>query len=923
MPATRNHQSATPTESPLGKPVETPWSRDAQEVLAELRVSPDRGLDDPEVKKRRDRFGINQLREARRASVWTILAHQFQSLIILLLVVAAVVAFLFGDWVEGIAIGAVIIINAAIGFFTELPAKRSMEALQRMGQVQAKVRRRGRTQEISAADLVPGDIVLLEGGDVVTADLRLFQASNLQADESALTGESVPVEKNVEQLKNDLPLAERRNMLFKGTAVTRGSGEGVIVATGMETELGQISHLVAEAKEEATPLEKRLDQLGRRLIWVTLVIAIFVATSGIMAGKELVLMVETAIALAVATIPEGLPIVATIALARGMWRMAQRNALINRLSAVETLGATNTIFTDKTGTLTENRMTVRRIALASSDEVEIEGEGLQTEGRFTIEGRPADPQKHEILRAALSVGVLCNNASLPSEGRSDQPVGDPMEVALLVAGAKAGLSKDRLLKEKPKAREEAFSAESKKMATFHEHDHGYRVAVKGSPEAVLEVCSRRLDREAEREMSEADRKQWLERNDRMASGGLRMLALAAKNVESAEAEPYENLTFLGLVGLLDPPREDVSPAIADCHKAGVRVIMVTGDQPATARNIAAAVGLVESADVEVMRGSELKSAGELSDSERQRLLQTPIFARISPQQKLDLITVHQENGAIVAMTGDGVNDAPALKKADIGIAMGQRGTQVAREAADMVLKDDAFSSIVAAIAQGRVIFTNIRKFTFYLLSCNVSEVLVVSLAATVNAPLPILPLQILFLNLVTDVFPALALGVGEGDPSAMQRPPRDPRETILTRRHWYAIGGYGTLITASVLGAFALAFTWLQMEADSAVTVSFLTLAFAQLWHVFNMRDRGSHFWRNDITQNTFVWGALALCVALLLAAMYVPGLAAILKVKRLDAQGWLLVTAMSLLPLLVGQLIKPRLAEESETARRTDRSRH
>ena len=911
MAATGNHRQANRNQNE--SPSKFPWSREPREVLADLQVSPDQGLDDPEVKKRRDRFGINQLREARRASVWTILAHQFQSLIILLLVVAAGVAFLFGDWVEGIAIGAVIAINAAIGFFTELRAKRSMEALQRMGQVQAKVRRRGRTQEISAADLVPGDIVLLEGGDVVTADLRLVQASNLQADESALTGESVPAEKNVERLQNDLPLAERRNMLFKGTAVTRGSGEGVIVATGMETELGQISQLVSEAKEEATPLEKRLDQLGRRLIWVTLVITVFVAISGIMAGKDLMLMVKTAIALAVATIPEGLPIVATIALARGMWRMAQRNALINRLSAVETLGATNTIFTDKTGTLTENRMTVRRIALASSEDVEIEGEGLETEGRFTRKDQDIDPSKHEILRAALSVGVLCNNASLPSEGR--QPVGDPMEVALLVAGAKAGLGKDRLLEEKPKAREEAFSTESKKMATFHEDDGGYLVAVKGSPEAVLDVCSRRLDREGEREMSDADRKQWIERNDRMASGGLRMLAVAAKNVESVEAEPYENLTFLALVGLLDPPRQDVRTALAACHRAGVRVIMVTGDQPATARNIAQAVGLVDSADVEVMHGSEIKSAGELSDIERQRLLQTPIFARISPQQKLDLITVHQENGAIVAMTGDGVNDAPALKKADIGIAMGQRGTQVAREAADMVLKDDAFSSIVAAIAQGRVIFTNIRKFTFYLLSCNVSEVLVVALAATVNAPLPILPLQILFLNLVTDVFPALALGVGEGDPSVMQRPPRAPRETILTRRHWYAIGGYGALITLSVFGAFALAFTWLQMEADSAVTVSFLTLAFAQLWHVFNMRDRGSSFWRNDITRNAFVWGALVLCVALLLAAMYVPGLAAILKVERLGAEGWLLVSAMSLLPLLVGQFINPRLAEENEAA--------
>jgi len=384
-----------------------------------------------------------------------------------------------------------------------------------------------------------------------------------------------------------------------------------------------------------------------------------------------------------------------------------------------------------------------------------------------------------------------------------------------------------------------------------------------------------------------------------------MLALAAKSTESADVEPYNNLKFLGLVGLLDPPRKDVQPALTACQEAGVNVVMVTGDQPATARNIARVVGLAESDEGSVIRGNELKGADELSDNERQRVLQTPIFARISPQQKLDLITVYQRSGAIVAMTGDGVNDAPALKKADIGIAMGQRGTQVAREAADMVLKDDAFSTIVDAIQQGRVIFTNIRKFTLYLLSCNLSEVLVVSIASLLNAPLPILPLQILFLNLVTDVFPALALGVGEGNPAVMKHPPRDPQETILTHRHWYAIGAYGILITASVLGAFALAFVWLHKETTVAVTISFLTLAFAQLWHVFNMRDHGSDFWRNDITQNLFVWGALVLCIGLVLAAVYLPVFAVLLKLERLGASSWLLVLFTSLLPWTGGQVFQ------------------
>jgi Ca2+-transporting ATPase len=893
----------------------TPWSRDYQDVLEDLSVDLDRGLDESEVKARRKRYGTNRLRQAKQKSVWAILAHQFRSLIVLLLAVGAAVSFLFGDWVEGAAISAVIAINAAIGFITELHAIRSMEALRHMGQVKARVRRRGRAQEIPAAELVPGDVIVLERGDIVTADLRLLRASKLQADESALTGESVPVEKNIERLEPDVLLGERHNMLFKGTAVTRGSGEGVVVAIGMQTELGQISHLVEEAKEEATPLEKRLDRLGHRLIWVTLGIAIFVAFSGILVGKDLMLMVETAIALAVATIPEGLPIVATIALARGMWRMAQRNALVNRLSAVETLGATNTICTDKTGTLTENRMTVARITLPTSEDIEIGGEGLETTGKFIVNGEPLDTLKHETLRAALTVAVLCNNASLPSKDETGKALGDPLEIALLVVGAKAGLRQKSLREDMPQVREEAFDAESKMMATFHEDDHGIRVAVKGSPETVLEVCSRLRSQGGEQQMNAAERLQWLKRNEQMAAEGLRVLALATKTVDTVDAAPYQNLTFLGLVGLLDPPRRDVAAALAACRDAGVRVVMLTGDQPATAGNIAQAVGLAESDKIEVMRGCDLKGADELSDAERRRVLQTAIFARISPKQKLDLIALYQQNGAIVTMTGDGVNDAPALKKADIGVAMGQRGTQVAREAADMVLKDDAFSTIVMAIAQGRVIFTNIRKFVFYLLSCNVSEVLVVSIAAMANAPLPILPLQILFLNLVTDIFPALALGVGEGDPSVMHRPPRDPHEAILTRHHWYAIGGYGTLITASVLGAFALAFTWLQMGTTSAVTISFLTLALAQLWHMFNMRDQGSGFWFNDITRNPFVWSALALCIGLLLAAVYVPGLAVVLKVERLDFDGWFLALAMSLLPWMIGQILRCRLTGKTKSS--------
>lgn len=880
-----------------------PWSLSRQEILEELDASLDQGLNAAEVNRRRKRYGPNRLRKIESKSAWTTLGDQFKSLMVALLAAAAALSFVFGDWVEGLAIVAVIAINAAIGFFTEFRAVRSMEALHRLSRVNAKVRREGKVQEIFAEELVPGDIVILEGGDTITADLRVIEASKLQADESVLTGESMPLSKRSQELEEDTPLAERANMLFKGTAVTRGSGEGVVVATGMNTELGQISSLIEKADDESTPLEERLDQLGQKLIWVTLGIAVFVAVAGILAGKGMFLMIETSIALAVAAVPEGLPIVATIALARGMWRMASKNALVNRLSTVETLGATSVICTDKTGTLTENRMTVTRIAVESG-EIDVGGEGLDRAGTFTRNGEQVDPSNDKVLREALEIGVLCNNASLQEEEDS-RVVGDPLEVALSVAGFKAGIRRDQLLGKMPEVREEAFDPEVKMMATFHEVNDGYRVAVKGAPEAVINVCSLIRTEEGVRELSGGDQRRWLKRNDRMAKEGLRILALATKTVDAIDCEPYEHLTFLGLIGLLDPPRRDVREAITKCVDAGIRVIMVTGDQPETALNVGQAVGLSGQAQNGVIQGTDLKSPNDLSGEDRRRLLRALIFARVSPRQKLDLISLHQTNNSIVAMTGDGVNDAPALKKANIGVAMGKRGTQVAREAADMILKDDAFSTIVVAIQQGRVIFANIRKFALYLISCNISEIMVVSLASMVNAPLPILPLQILFLNLVTDVFPALALGVGEGDPTIMKHSPRDPKEPILPRRQWLTIGGYGLLITTSTLGAFALALTWLEMEGSQAVTVSFLTLAFAQLWNVFNMRDRGSGFFYNEITRNAFVWGALASGMSLLLLAIYLPGLSSVLKMAPPGGEGWTLVIVMSLMPWMVGQILK------------------
>lgn len=884
--------------------VSHPWALSVDEVLAHLEVTPYRGLDESQVVARRLKYGPNRLAEAKAKSILHIAVNQFKSLIVGLLAVAAFVSIAFGEWLDAGAIGGVILINAAIGFFMELKAVRSMEALRRMERITARVRRGGRVLEISAADLVCGDVVLVEGGDIVSADMRLIKASKLQADESVLTGESVPVTKSVEPLSEDAVLGDRRNMLFKGTALTRGSGEAVVTAVGMNTELGHISALVAQAEESVTPLEKRLDQLGRKLVWVTFVIITIVAAAGILRDKEVFLMIETAIALAVAAIPEGLPIVATLALARGMIRMARRNALLNELAAVETLGGIGVICTDKTGTLTENRMTVIAMILADG-RIEIEGTARGTPARFTKSGQPFDPNSDSALMQAMEVAVLCNNASLGHEAEQWHGSGDPLEVSLLIAGRKAGIDSDALMRQWPEIREEAFDSDAKRMATYNEKDGLIRVSIKGAIEAVLPCCTRIATEAGDKPLDDPTQTVWEQQHAALAKEGYRMLALAAKKVTSVDAPAYEDLTFLGLVVMADPPREDVKQAVAECRNAGIRVVMVTGDHPETARTIAKAVGIADDASPEVILGKDLVHADEMTDEDRRRYRHASIFARVSPRQKLDLIDVHQKAGSAVAMTGDGVNDAPALKKADIGIAMGLRGTQVAREAADMVLKDDAFATIVVAVEQGRIIFDNIRKFVLYLLSCNLSEVMIVFAASLIDRPLPILPLQILFLNLVTDVFPALALGVGKGSPGIMDRPPRPADEPVLPSRAWYAITGCGLLITISVMVAFEVALVSFGMSDQEAVTISFLTLAFAQLWNIFNMRAADSNVVRNEVTENPNVWAALGFCIVLLIAAVYVPGLSTVLGLKPPHPHGWTMILAASLLTLVVGQAVK------------------
>jgi Ca2+-transporting ATPase len=905
-------RQATPPDGGGDPRLAAPWAEPAAALVAALDTEVERGLTDAEAKRRLRLYGPNLLHRIRRRSSWRILWDQFASLIVVLLIVAAAVAFAFDEMVEGFAIVAVIFINAAIGFVTERRALRSMEALRELGRTETRVRRGGTVRELPASLLVPGDVVVLDAGDILSADLRLVSGSRLQADESPLTGESLPIDKTVRPAAPDAPLPERPSMLFKGTALTRGSGEGVVVATGMSTELGRISALVEEAEPETTPLEKRLDRLARRLIGLTLAIAALVAVTMLASGRELYFAIEISIALAVATIPEGLPIVATVALARGMWRMARRNALVEQLAAVETLGSTTVILTDKTGTLTENRMTAVELRLARGA-LRIEGTGLETTGAFRIGDETVGVADVPELCEALRVGVLCNNATLSEQDGEIHATGDPTEVALLVAGAKAGLSREDLLRDSPELLELAFDPDHQRMATLHRDPGAAFAAVKGAPETLLDRCATVRTPEGVRPLDDRQRAEWLALADGMAAEGERVLALAGAEVDAPDGFEFAGLVLLGLVGFFDPPREHVRAAIDACQDAGIRVVMVTGDHGATAWTVASAVGLIDPAPGEPISfadGRSLPPLENLSEEHARDLLRAPVIARATPRQKLDLIELHQRAGEVVAMTGDGVNDAPALKKADIGIAMGRRGTQVAREAADMVLQDDELGTIVTAVAQGRAIFANIRKFVVYLMSCNVSEILAVGLGALAQGPLPILPLQILFLNLVTDVFPALALGVCEGSPALMREPPRNPHEEMLGTRHWRIIFGLGAVIALSVLAALGLAVSWLEKPAHEATSVAFVTLALAQLWHVFTMRNRGSGWLRNEVTRNPWIWGAVALCLVLVFLAVHWPPLATVLSVESPGLDGWALAFGASLLPLVAGQLtLLPRFA--------------
>ena len=871
------------------------------EVLDALQTDCFLGISVSESTIRGNRFGLNAHQAKKKKSTWSMLVGQFKSAMVYLLLIAAGVSFYFEDNIEATSILIVIFVNALIGFFMELQARSSMRALRKMDVSLSNVIRGGKPREISSENLVPGDLVLLEAGDLVAADGRIVECNQFSCDESSLTGESFPVMKNLNVISGDVELGDCLNMVFKGTAVIKGNARFVVTGISVATELGKISLLVDGSSDTVSPLDKKLSSLTKKLIWITVGMTGIFAISGLIQGRSWMLVLETSIALAVAAFPEGLPIVATVALSYGMLMMARKNAIVKNLAAVETLGGVNVILTDKTGTLTENKIHAARFCFADEElSVSIEKGVLNYQS-------DAGPKHVQNLDRMVIVGVLCNNVRLEETEASHKLSGDPVEVALIELAKATGLDLLTTQKSYERVSEVPFSSETKLMGTLHGNGSRFYVSVKGAVEELLVKCSRMTKGPAIAEISQEDRKATLLQAENMAADGLRVLAFAY--AETDNRSPGENfikeLVYVGMIGFLDPPRLDIRPSILACKKAGIKIVMITGDHPLTALNIATRIGMLDEGDTTVMVGKELPCMNSLSKTWKEKILATAVFARTTPKQKLEIVEIYQRANFIVAMTGDGVNDAPALKKADIGIAMGQRGTQVAKETASIILKDDSFTSVAGAVSRGREIFQNIQRFVIYLVSCNLSEILIVTIIGFVASGAILLPMQILFLNMVTDVFPALALGLGRGDKTVMLKPPRDPAQEIITNKNWVTIFIYASLITLSVLGAVFYCKYFISSNPKMLNNVAFVTLAFSQLFHVFNMSSPHSGLWINEVTKNKFVWMALVLCSVLVLSMYAFGPTRYAIELTLLTIPIWLLSLLASLLPLLLVQSYK------------------
>lgn len=886
------------------------YNQEVSEALKNLDTSKETGLTESEAKARIEKYGKNELEAESKKPFIQKLKDQILDPMIIILLVASIVSFVVGEKLDATIIIAIVVVNAFLSIYQEGKAEEAIEALQKMSSPKAKIIRDGETVEVDSTTLVPGDIIVLETGDIVPADLRLIESSNLKIDESSLTGESVPVEKDYKvTYDGKKEIGDRENIAYSSTIVTYGRGMGVVVETGHETEIGKIATSIATVGDEQTPLQRKLAGLSKILGILVIIICALVLLIGVLYKNDPLEMFMTAISLAVAAVPEGLPAIVTIVLSIGMGKMAERNAIVKKLLAVETLGTTTVICSDKTGTLTQNEMTVTKVF--TNDKVyDVNGTGYDPEGNIEIEGKEVSANDDETLKLITSIAALTNDAKLKIAGKESSITGDPTEGALLTFAEKANNPVDELNKNHERIEEIPFDSDRKMMTTFHKNFFdGIASFTKGAPDVVLERCNKILIDGKEVELTKELRDRVLEKNSEFARAALRCLAYAYRKFDSVPSElTSENIekdmVFVGLTGMIDPARPEVKLAIEECRTAGIRPVMITGDYLETGLAIAKDLGIATSDDEAIM-GRELN---EMSDAElREIVKEKTVFTRVSPENKVQIVTALKENGHIAAMTGDGVNDAPAIKKADIGIAMGITGTDVAKNTAEVILTDDNFATIVNAVEEGRIIYSNIKKFVAYLLSCNLGEVLIVLISILMDIPVPLIPIQLLWLNLVTDSFPALALGVEKGEDDIMNEPPRDPDEPILDNEIKLTVAIQSIAITVATLGAYFIGLKWYGMGEGlgHARTMAFVTLILCELLRSYTSRSIDKTLMQIGIFSNKRLVIATIFSFLLMLVVVYVPVLNDAFGLMQLGAKEIAVVIVASFIPLVAGEIQK------------------
>ena len=889
------------------------WHQDIESVVKHFSSDLDRGLTEQQVGQQHARVGLNELTQKEAHSPLKLFVQQFKGFVIWVLIGAAVVSALVGEGIDAGIIGAIVVLNAILGFVQEFRAEKSLAAHKKQASPNSQVLRGGNHQEVPSAQLVPGDVIELEAGDNVPADCRItWVSSGFAVQEASLTGESLAVTKDVEPLDQEVPLADRINMIFMGTSITNGRAKAIVVETGMSTELGKIADMMADIEDEMTPLQRKLEQFGKGIVVVCLILVSLIFVMGLLHGGELKEIFLTAVSLAVAAIPEGLPAVVTIALALGVQRMVKRNGLIRKLPSVETLGCTTVICSDKTGTLTRNEMTVQRV-YAGQQWFDVSGSGYAPKGEFTLAGASLSVQDQPDLVMALKTGVLCNGARLVEEEEGYGIIGDPTEGCLLTAGAKANLTRESLESDNPVVDEVPFDSERRKMSVVCRSDGKLVAYVKGAPDEVLKDCTHIQEAGQVKPLTDQVKATLMDANSELADQAMRVLAGAYRVLDEGltefEVETVEKeLIFVGLFGLMDPPREEVKLAIKECASAGIRPVMITGDHKKTAVAIAKKLAFFGPESL-ALSGAEVDQLSD--DALRDKVEQIAVYARVSPEHKLRIVRAWRDRGQIVAMTGDGVNDAPALKEADIGVAMGITGTDVTKEVADMVITDDNYTSIVAAVEEGRGVYDNICKFVHYLLSCNAGEIMLMFVSSLLGWKAPLLAVHILWINLVTDGLPALALGVERIDPDLMTRPPRPVNEPVVTRAGGLVMLGQAALMAACALGAYA--FVWHQSGGPSddpetlrkARTVAFIVLACSQLFHSFNCRNLKESLFKIGPFGNMKLVAAVSISFLVQVAVVHVPLLQGWFRTQPLTVSEWGWVLLVSSIPLWGVELAK------------------